>query len=492
MNEVDSLGGLLNAPIMSSLDLVIPRTIEVASPGAAATVSQAEARRRAFAGMRPVNLVDNPRVPVLMEMVGALSRAADQYAVHDAFAYGMSRLFGPSGYVSLSVRGLRPGEYKITGFLNDIGSGDDDDPLNVDPWRDWHKMPVYTGGFFGEIIGNAYPELVHNFFLKNDPVFGDRLAGFGSMMAIPLFDQGEPLNWSITLRREPEGISIKELEDAILRSNLGGATVKNVIVNRQLREANQYKEREIEQIARIQRALLPEKLPEIPGVRIAANYQTFDTAGGDMYDFVLLNQPIKGISDQPTESLGMLIADASGHGPAAAVVSAMLNAILYAYPSSAQGPGDVLRFANRHLAAKRLEGMFVTAFLAGYHPPTRTLGYACAGHNPPLLKNPGSGGEVRRIDDVGGVPLGVLDDVEYQTGRLVMQPGQTLVLYTDGIVEAMNPQREMFGVEGIERALHACSGEPDCVINSITTALREHEAGIRPADDQTIVAVKMD
>jgi sigma-B regulation protein RsbU (phosphoserine phosphatase) len=475
---------------MSSLDIAGPLRIEI-PPRASADggLSHAELRRRAFAGMQPVDTSDNPRIPVLMEMVGALSRAKDQYAVHEAFASGMSRVFGPAGYVSLSVRGLRPGEYKITALEYDVSSGDG---LNIDPWRDWHKMPVYTGGFFGEIIRNAYPELVHNFFLKNDPVFGDRLSRFGSMMAIPLFDQGEPLNWSITLRRDPQGISVKELEDAILRANLGGATVKNVIVNRQLREANQNKQREIEQIARIQRALLPEKLPEIAGVKIAASYQTFDTAGGDLYDFALLNQPIRGISAEPTQSLVMLIADTSGHGPAAAVVSAMLNAILYAYPPSAQGPGDVLRFANRHLAAKRLEGMFVTAFLAGYHPPTRTLGYACAGHNPPLLKNPGSGGEVRRIDDVGGVPLGVLDDVEYQAGRLVMQPGQTLVMYTDGIVEAMNPQREMFGVEGIERALHACSGEPECVINSITTALREHEAGVRPADDQTIVAVKVE
>ena len=65
-------------------------------------------------------------------------------------------------------------------------------------------------------------------------------------------------------------------------------------------------------------------------------------------------------------------------------------------------------------------------------------------------------------------------------------------MYTDGITEAMNSKREMFGLEGIERALHECSGEPACVVQSITTALRAHEAGVRPGDDQTIVAVKVE
>ena len=74
----------------------------------------------------------------------------------------------------------------------------------------------------------------------------------------------------------------------------------------------------------------------------------------------------------------------------------------------------------------------------------------------------------------------------------MLDRGQTLVMYTDGIVEALNPQREMFGLEGIERALTKCSGEADCVINSITTALKEHEAGVRPGDDQTLVAIRFD
>ena len=99
---------------------------------------------------------------------------------------------------------------------------------------------------------------------------------------------------------------------------------------------------------------------------------------------------------------------------------------------------------------------------------------------------------MRRLDDVGGIPLGIDPGMTYEFSEVVLERGQTLVLYTDGITDAMNPQREMFGVEGIEAALDRCSGEPACVMNSITTALREHEAGGRPADDQTIVAIKVE
>src|SRR6185503_9039699 len=95
-----------------------------------------------------------------------------------------------------------------------------------------------------------------------------------------------------------------------------------------------------ESIAKIQRTLLPLDLPQIPGLSIATSYETFDTAGGDLYDFTVLPTPPEG----PTRFDGwiaMVIADASGHGPASAVMTAMFNTLLYAYPRQGKGPGDV-------------------------------------------------------------------------------------------------------------------------------------------------------
>jgi len=447
-----------------------------------------------FRGMSCVDTSDNPRLPVIMEMVGAISRATEPRQVLDDFSAGLLKLEGPRGFISLSARGLEPGQYKITRMLINGAVGHMGE---INPWAEWDHLPVHEGGFLGALIRQAYPEILHHVFLRDDPVLGDQLAGYGSVMAIPLFENGEPINWAIMLREGAEDYTAQDLEEAVLRSNLVGTTVRNVLALKQLREANDAIRREMSQIARIQRALLPRELPAIPGVRLGAHYETFDTAGGDMYDFAYLGDEPPGDADAPANRDGewaLLVADAAGHGPAAATVVAMLNAILYAAPDELDGPAEVLAFANRHLVAKGMDGTFVTAVLARYCPVSRRLMYARAGHPPVLLMTPGQDGApatVRRLDHSGGVPLGVIEGVTYDQESIVLEPGQSLVFYTDGITEALSPDGRMFGVAGIEHSLTECSGDPDCAISHITESLRVHEAGVRPNDDQTIVVMKV-
>jgi phosphoserine phosphatase RsbU/P len=430
----------------------------------------------------------NERLATIMEIVAALSRAEDPREVLRIFAQGMVKLNGPRGYVSLSTRGLKPGQYRITRLLSNEG---DETIDSFDPWSTQNEMPIHTGGFFGEIIRKAYPEVIHHLHLEKDPVVGNKLAEYRSLMAVPIFDQGEPLNWAIFLLHDPEPFTQQALEETVVRSNLVGGTVRKVLMMQELRKAKQRIEEEVEQIARIQRTLLPSTMPEISGLTIRASYETFAQAGGDYYDFIPLRYLPESSTPDPDGPWGIIIADASGHGPAAAVVMAMLHAILHAYPKIPDGPAEVLAHVNRHLSAKRIESSFVTAFFAVYDPPTKRLTYARAGHNPPLLKNPGEGGSVIHLNEVGGIPLGVLSDVEYEDHQITLEPGQTLVLYTDGIIEAACPNGTMFGVEGLEKSLIACTGEPECVVGSITAALEEHEDCIQPTDDQTLVAVKV-
>jgi sigma-B regulation protein RsbU (phosphoserine phosphatase) len=426
---------------------------------------------------------------MLVDLVTALSRAGHPEDVIRTFGHAMLDLFGPGAYVSLSSRELKPGEYRITRLVLD---GDRMQLAQIDPWSQAASIPVHTGGLLGEIIRTAYPQILHHVDLRGDPVVGDALGKYRSVMAIPLFDDGEPLNWAIFMREEPEGFNLAELEDSILRSNLVGRTVKNTLVSDRLREAQRQIDAELDRIARIQRALLPERMPQIAGVRLAAHYEMFDRAGGDYYDFLPMRFGEDASSPDPTGPWGIMIADASGHGPSAAVVMAMVHAIMHAYPAIPLRPAEVLAHLNKHLCAKRVESSFVTAFFAVYDPPTRMLRYACAGHNAPLLKDAGEGKPVRRLDDVGSVPLGIVPEMRYEEASIQLQRGQTVVFYTDGITESLDPQERMFGTAGIEAALTACSGEPDCVMTSITTALREHERGRRPTDDQMIVAMKVD
>ncbi|MHC4126811.1 MAG: PP2C family protein-serine/threonine phosphatase [Planctomycetota bacterium] len=436
--------------------------------------------------LRRVDTSGNPRIPVLMEMVGALSRARGPRDVLKVFS-SREELYGPRGYVSVSTRGLPPGHYRMTDVIDLAGSYD---LALADPLLNIQELPVHRGGFFGRIIGTTFPELFHHLDVRNDPVVGDALAGYRSLMSIPLLDDGEPVNWTVFLRQDPEGFSVDDLEQAILRVNLVGTAVKNALIARDLHRAHAQIRDEVEHIAAIQRALLPQPIPDIPGLSIAASYQTFDQAGGDYYDFRPLRRDDDGSVVDPNGPWSVLISDASGHGPAAAVVMAMLHAILHAYPHQQCGPAEMLEHANQHLASKRIENSFVTAFLAVYDPTTRRLTYARAGHDPPLFRSAGTGASIRRLDDVGGAPLGVLSPMRYDEATVLLQPGQTLLLYTDGVTDARGPDGSMFGVGGIERALASCAGEPGRVVASIADPLSRHEGGIRPGDDQTIVAIR--
>lgn len=432
--------------------------------------------------MSCVDITGNPRIPILMKMVGAVSRAKTPQEIYERFRRGITELTGMSGYIALSVRGLQPGEYKMTHI--ELHGQDGGETAN--PWRDWDRIKTHRGGFFGELIRSAWPEVIHHLDIGDDPVVGNMLAPFGSMMAVPIFDDGEPLNWAIIVGDEPDLFTVKDLEDAILRANLVGGMTKNAVISEQLRHAHERIQREVEQIANIQRSLLPDPLPEIKGVTLAASYETSAQAGGDYYDFFPLVD--ENTEPGPSNRWGILIADASGHGPSAAVVMAMLHGILHAFPDRDHGPAEILQHANRHLCEKRLEASFVTAFYGIYDPIHRTLRYARAGHNPPVVKD---GSSIKRLNAVGGLPLGIERDFTLDEDCVQLAPGQTIIFYTDGVTEAFNEEGRMFGINGIERALTECSGEARCTVLSIEQALKEHEGDGPIRDDQTVVALEI-
>jgi sigma-B regulation protein RsbU (phosphoserine phosphatase) len=168
---------------------------------------------------------------------------------------------------------------------------------------------------------------------------------------------------------------------------------------------------------------------------------------------------------------------------------AMLHAIVHGYGGSDYGPEAVLRYANKRLVAAGFEGSFVTAFAAVYEPAAATMRYARAGHNPPRLKD-GRTGEIRVLDGASAMPLGVVEPYEITSETVRLKPSDTVVLYTDGITEAFSPEREMFGVDRLDEALHGCTGQPDCVIDSVHTALYAHTHSRQRADDQTLVALR--
>jgi sigma-B regulation protein RsbU (phosphoserine phosphatase) len=437
--------------------------------------------------VRVFDLANNPRVAILVEMLRGLSVADTPYKVLSTFAKGYWPLRPIDHMISLSTRDLPAGQYRVTRDIPvaDVLAGRAEVPQHSaghpgpGGGEAREAIPVQEGGFLSWAIAANHPVLIQELDVRDDPVLGDRLAGMGSAMVLPLFDAGEPRYWNLQFRRARDGFTLEELEQAAIVANLIGGTNSRLLLVEQIKRLNGALRQQFEEVARVQQALLPRQIPEVPGLEIATSYLTSDQAGGDYYDFFRFDDG----------TWGFLIADVSGHGAAAATIMAMLHGILHAYTGPRRGPDTVLAYANRKLFEAGIEGSFVTAFFAVYDPRTATVTYARSGHNPPLLKD-GRTGAVRHLDGDGGLPLGIFEPYEIGSEMIRLRPQDTLILYTDGITEAFSAAKEMFGPERLDVALNKCSGAPDCVVDSVHSALYQHTGSRTRADDQTLVAIR--
>jgi sigma-B regulation protein RsbU (phosphoserine phosphatase) len=310
------------------------------------------------------------------------------------------------------------------------------------------------------------------------------LEGFESLIALPQYDGGEALNVTIMLLPPGHGIDHSVIPILHWQSGLFGRGTQNLVLRNQLGAALGALDRELQTVGEIQRSLLPQELPLIPGFEMAAHYLTSARAGGDYYDFF----PLAG------GSWGLFIADVSGHGTPAAVLMAITHAIAHARPGTHTPPGALLAYLNDRLARSYTrDGTFVTAFYAVLDPAARTLTYAAAGHNPPRLVRRG---RVMALDEAGSTPMGIAESQEYGEARALLEPGDLLLLYTDGITEAMGPRSagkrlELFGVERLDRLLveHGGRSAESC-IERIRAEVAAFSGGAPPTDDQTLLAVR--
>jgi sigma-B regulation protein RsbU (phosphoserine phosphatase) len=237
----------------------------------------------------------------------------------------------------------------------------------------------------------------------------------------------------------------------------------------------------MKRVAEIQRALLPPTLPDIPGIDVAASYKTAARAGGDYYDFF----------DLGDGRWGLLIADVSGHGTPAAVVMAMLRTILHATCYQCATPSKLLSHANRQLCDQydRFSGTFVTAFYGILDPAERTLHYSCAGHNPPLLVDRAV--NVSELNDAHSLPLAVELESTFPEAQVRLAPGDTLLLYTDGITEAVNEAGTMYGRQRLLSCVREDVPNAQHIIDCVTHKLMGFTRNLPQNDDQTLLALRI-
>jgi phosphoserine phosphatase RsbU/P len=407
-----------------------------------------------------------------LERIDSLVRELSVQDDPERLVYLFSRqsdlLWKRDGLITVSRRDLEAPWYRITrsSLWREA----------INPWTEIDRLPLLDQGLLGELLYAGKPVILNRLEVPaNDPAH-EHLQGMGALACAPGYDHGKPVTLVVLLRREPDSFAVEELETLLLNANLLSRAVINLLLTRQVQEANRALDHEKDQVGRMQRHLLPARLPKIDGLELGASYFTCSRAGGDYYDVLEL----------PEEQWGLLMADVSGHGTPAAVVMAMMHTLLHAFPGPPMPPAHVLSHINRHLLAVAPEGMFATAFYGIYDPVYRRLRYASAGHPPPRLRN--GAGRMREVDATTGLPLGVADEDSWVEREILLVPGDVLLLYTDGILEGANSQGEPFGLGRLDDALCLGPGRAGPLVQHIERHYRDFCHGAPDLDDRTLLA----
>ena len=236
-------------------------------------------------------------------------------------------------------------------------------------------------------------------------------------------------------------------------------------------------ENDLELSQKVQRALLPEEIPPIPGLDIAVFFQPAHIVGGDYFDFFRYKDG----------SHGFVIADVMGKGMAASLLMASFQASLRIIAPECDRPEKIMERLN-HLFRHNIRlTKFVTVFLARYDHKNKTLHYSNAGHNPPVLVRKDK--SIKHLDPTGAA-IGLVEQAVFEGQAVSLEPGDRILCYTDGVVELRDGTDSQFGMEPIERILLNAEGHGSGrIISSLKDALKAFTSTASYTDDTTILSV---
>ena len=237
-------------------------------------------------------------------------------------------------------------------------------------------------------------------------------------------------------------------------------------------------ERDLERAREIQLHLMPALSPTIPGLEVSARFLPARELGGDLYDFLKYGK------DRHVLTIG----DVSGKGAPAALYGAMTLGILRSLEPLKLPPPEVLRQLNSMLVERKIEGHFVTLSYVLWEPKTRAMRFVNAGMPLPVLVRHGRSRVVR----AEGIPLGLLEHVEYQETPLPLEKGDLLAFFSDGLVEAADPNHEEFGARRLESILREHAAKPiGEILKVIFDEIARFEQGQQRRDDQTLLLIRV-
>jgi serine phosphatase RsbU (regulator of sigma subunit) len=290
-------------------------------------------------------------------------------------------------------------------------------------------------------------------------------------VVVPLVSQGELiglLNLGARLSQQEYSADDRKLLNDLATQTAPAVQVAQLV--RQQQQQAQERER-IEQelrVARlIQQTLLPKHVPDVGGYQLAAYYQPAREVGGDFYDFLELDE----------DHLGLVVGDVTDKGVPAAIVMATTRTMLRASAQRLDSPGEVLKRVNDVIVRDIPPNMFITCLYAILEIKSGVLRYANAGHDLPYRRRStshgagGAGGGAEELRATG-MPLGLLPGMSYEEKEIILQRGDTVLFYSDGLVEAHDPHREMFGFPRLQGLVGAHRSDGPSLVNFLLTELR--------------------
>ncbi len=322
--------------------------------------------------------------------------------------------------------------------------------------------------------------------LSNSPAFDPRLgkgesivaSGMQSIMAAPLIyadDVLGVLHLDTTRRNAP----FNE-DDLALFGGLAAASAAVAIANARLHEGllrRQRLEQELSLAQTVQRSFLPERMPEREGLELAYHYALAYQVGGDFYDVLELADG----------RVAVTIGDVSGKGIPAALLMAKTISEMRVAAAARSEPSATLSMVNRMMLGSVSPEMFVTAAAVFYDPRTGAAVASDAGHMPPIIKR--ASGKAEFLDLEKGFPLGVVDDGLFRDKSVALAPGDTFLLYTDGVTDASNGDGATFGPDRLIAAVEAAPPGARSVIDAVLSSVGDFVRLTRPFDDLTMVAL---
>jgi phosphoserine phosphatase RsbU/P len=294
-------------------------------------------------------------------------------------------------------------------------------------------------GIIGHVAQTGEPVISPD--VRRDPRYVNARGETKSEMVAPVISNNEVIGIFDLESDDTNAYNDDDLQVLLLLASQVAIIIEKVMLHEQLVEKKRL-EGQLEVARQVQLELLPGTDPSLEGFNIAAYNFSTEEVSGDYYDWVRIYE----------DQIGFVIADVSGKGVPAALLMAFLRASLRANIHIGYAPNVSMSKVNFLLWESIERNQFVTAFYAILDASNKTLAYTNAGHNPPLLMDPD--GSARYIER-GGLPLGMFKDTRYYEYYLAIEPGQIIVLYTDGLTEAQSPSGEEFGRERLEKVVRA-------------------------------------